>query len=75
MEVSIYVIKDCMYCDTLLKGLPKVVKKFPNVTFKVTCVTESKEFELFPTVVVGDKTLSPCIYAEDMEKEVRHAVT
>lgn len=75
MEVSIYVIKDCMYCDTLLKGLPKVVKKFPNVAFKVTCVTESKEFELFPTVVVGDKTLSPCIYVEDMEKEVRHAVT
>ena len=47
MEVNIYVIKDCMYCDTLLKGLPKVVKKFPNVAFKVTCVTESKEFELF----------------------------
>ena len=75
MEVSIYVIKDCMYCDTLLKGLPKVVKKFPNVAFKVMCVTESKEFDLFPTVVVGVKTLSPCIYAEDIKKEVRNART
>lgn len=72
--VKIFVISNCPYCDTLLKDLPKLIKQFPDLSFEVECVTKS-DFEVFPTVVIGETILSPCIYSSKIEEEVKRVFT
>lgn len=74
MRVEIYVINDCPYCDNLLKVLPDLVKKYPEAEFLVTSNNQIK-FDMYPTVVVAGKILSPCIYVEKLEKEVKNVLT
>ena len=53
MTFFLKVIKGCPFCDEMMHVFPKMVKKYPGVSFDMRCVSETTDEddgEVFPIV-------------------------